>query len=639
MATYYVRKTGNDSNAGTSAGAAWLTVDKAANTVAAGDTVYIGAGTYRELVTMDTSGSSGSIISFIGDITGTYTGDDGLVIISAHDSDDSVATRAIVLDFNGKNFVEWHNCTFVGSNSAFVIGNTAYATATAYEGVVINNCTVIATGYTWGVKFALNASTTPTASGIKITRCTIQGGLQILHDTNATAHVNTKILIDSNRILGIGGVNPLQIDRNTGTTTYSVGGITISNNFIQSAFQYGISASYIKNTTNPCVIASNVIYNQSSAAIINSSGTATAVVVRNNILGSVSTLTGVTDSGSNLIKPVLLFGGLHDHQLTSAFGYSPYLPFEPMAASGITNPAIDTGSNTYAQTYDGCGNPRIMGRPGISYVYYVDASDNAVSDPGSVWTTEANTVDGSLSTIGYTATIGSESSNYVFAGGTNAPSSGGDIVAVYARIYGNRTGSAVGKVRIYTDALAETLGTITYSNTTPAYSSWTLLTSPTGGWTWATIQALEMKCWTETAASNTGIYICEIGVKSLSVDIGAVEARTRLAKESTTIRSGTYAGNFTGAGYHDFWVPVDASSTTISVYAQYDSNYVGSKPKLEVFNIPGVADQSDTVTGSANTWEQLSVTFTPTAAGVVRVRISSQDASTNGKCFFDDMGR
>jgi hypothetical protein len=55
--TYYVSTSGNDNNAGTLA-APWRTIQKAANTVQAGDTVQVRAGTYSEVVTLKTSGNS-----------------------------------------------------------------------------------------------------------------------------------------------------------------------------------------------------------------------------------------------------------------------------------------------------------------------------------------------------------------------------------------------------------------------------------------------------------------------------------------------------------------------------------------------------------------------------------------------------
>jgi len=72
-ATYYVRTDGNDSNTGTAdnAGGAWLTVQKSAATAAAGDHVYIRAGTYNEYVTNTASGSAGSPIVFEGEMDGT----------------------------------------------------------------------------------------------------------------------------------------------------------------------------------------------------------------------------------------------------------------------------------------------------------------------------------------------------------------------------------------------------------------------------------------------------------------------------------------------------------------------------------------------------------------------------------------
>jgi hypothetical protein len=62
--TYYVAKTGLDSNAGTSTNAAFLTISKAASVMNAGDTCYILSGIYRENVTPAHSGTSGSPITF-----------------------------------------------------------------------------------------------------------------------------------------------------------------------------------------------------------------------------------------------------------------------------------------------------------------------------------------------------------------------------------------------------------------------------------------------------------------------------------------------------------------------------------------------------------------------------------------------
>jgi len=61
---YYVATTGNDSNPGTQA-FPWRTIQKAANTALAGDTVYVRGGTYNEQVTINShSGSADNWITF-----------------------------------------------------------------------------------------------------------------------------------------------------------------------------------------------------------------------------------------------------------------------------------------------------------------------------------------------------------------------------------------------------------------------------------------------------------------------------------------------------------------------------------------------------------------------------------------------
>ena len=75
---YYVRTSGSDANDGRSATRAFRTVQRAMQVAQAGDTVYIGAGTYNEQLTTVRSGANNvANIRFIGDTTGAQTGDRG----------------------------------------------------------------------------------------------------------------------------------------------------------------------------------------------------------------------------------------------------------------------------------------------------------------------------------------------------------------------------------------------------------------------------------------------------------------------------------------------------------------------------------------------------------------------------------
>jgi hypothetical protein len=76
--TYYVAKTGNDSNTGLSKQAAWLTIGHAALRATAGSTVYVGAGTYHESVTFGNSGSASAPIVFNGQGAATVDGSSGV---------------------------------------------------------------------------------------------------------------------------------------------------------------------------------------------------------------------------------------------------------------------------------------------------------------------------------------------------------------------------------------------------------------------------------------------------------------------------------------------------------------------------------------------------------------------------------
>lgn len=94
MTTRYVGPGGSDANSGLTWALRKLTLNGVEDTpVVAGDTVYVGPGTYRETLTVDVNGSAGNPITYAADYTGVNTdGVGGIVRITGSD-DDQTATR------------------------------------------------------------------------------------------------------------------------------------------------------------------------------------------------------------------------------------------------------------------------------------------------------------------------------------------------------------------------------------------------------------------------------------------------------------------------------------------------------------------------------------------------------------------
>lgn len=113
MTIRYVGPGGSDSNDGLTWDTRKLTLTGVEDTpVVAGDTVYVGPGTYRETLTVDVSGSSGNPISYIGDVTGAYTdGIGGLVRLTAYDSETGSPARTYLISATSRTYR-----TFVGFN-------------------------------------------------------------------------------------------------------------------------------------------------------------------------------------------------------------------------------------------------------------------------------------------------------------------------------------------------------------------------------------------------------------------------------------------------------------------------------------------------------------------------------------------
>ena len=115
--TYYVRTDGSDANTGlaNTAGGAWLTIQKAASTMVAGDTVRVQPGTYPETVTPVNGGTAGSPITYLAE--GVVIVEGGNVRCKAFDL---VGTGYVVID--GFEITNQPDCG--GADSAVNINNS-----------------------------------------------------------------------------------------------------------------------------------------------------------------------------------------------------------------------------------------------------------------------------------------------------------------------------------------------------------------------------------------------------------------------------------------------------------------------------------------------------------------------------------
>ena len=111
-----------------------------------------------------------------------------------------------------------------------------------------------------------------------------------------------------------------------------------------------------------------------------------------------------------------------------------------------------------------------------------------------------------------------------------------------------------------------------------------------------------------------------------------------VSRSTTQKHGGTYSLNLSDAGRTQFFVPVTATPTTISVYVYREADYAGTNPQMIIREL-GVAERVTTDAGSSGGWNQLTDTFTPSAAGVVAVEIVSDNTATSGSyaVYVDDL--
>lgn len=191
--------------------------------------------------------------------------------------------------------------------------------------------------------------------------------------------------------------------------------------------------------------------------------------------------------------------------------------------------------------------------------YYVDASISGPTDPDTNWENDANAFDGSTSTFANTFEACTESTGFLFAAGTNAPSSGDNIVEVKARFLPFETGQEYAYCKIYTSGLEEELTEIKYGYLSGLeWSPTETLSTPAGGWTWNKIQQLETKLYGDSDVVLL-MYKVEIIVTS-------GEAIT------TPTPDFLFTGTDNDGEEIEYIIEIDSENSfdSVSTYAEYD---------------------------------------------------------------------
>ena len=322
-ATFYVSPNGSDSNNGSSA-APWLTIQHAANSVSAGDTVYVLAGTYNESVTLAVSGSAtAGPISFISSPTGAAIVDGTGVPCCGNGANG-------LFNINGQSYIiingfEIRNYT-TSSSSNQPAGILDWGSGSYIQVLnnIVHNITTTSekTGNAHGMGF-YGASTTPidnlTISGNQVYNLktgnsesvTLSGNVTNFTVTNNQIHDNDNIGIE---LAGFWGPAPAGVMCGTELCDRVRNGL-VSGNSVYNITSYGnpaygnVYAStgiYVDGGTS-ITIEQNTVYNDDFGVEASSENpgnetpgkeNASYIVVRNNLIYN-NNAAGITIGGYN----------------------------------------------------------------------------------------------------------------------------------------------------------------------------------------------------------------------------------------------------------------------------------------------------------------------------------------------------
>lgn len=344
-------------------GGALLTIGKMLGTAAGimqnGDTLYVGAGTYREIVNPTLTGITAETF-VVGDVTGQFTGDPGDVIITPYLTNDKTASSGSV-PLTVKSFFTYQNLVIVASTNGCVSGSAGISD------VKLQNCVVnalrlatnvAACNFTGTAGAALNITIERSIIVCKPTTSSLGHGIRFTLP-RSTADYNANCLVQNCLIMGpFYGV----LSQSSGSGAGFGGGVTVRQSTIYSvsygviALDANLSTTY-PTTVNYCIVISGLGLSASvSGQIVEDYNVLGADTPRNNVTAGTHSISDQSYAPLFELGAAYLMGR-NPRPMFQPLSGSPVLGFHPAAGSAVDilnapRPAGGGSANYAAGAYE-----------------------------------------------------------------------------------------------------------------------------------------------------------------------------------------------------------------------------------------------------------------------------------------------